>query len=33
MTGHSSDKMTEIPTYITQSGFDQIKSQMDNLDL
>ena len=33
MTGHSSGKMTEIPTYITQSGFDQIKSQMDNLDL
>ena len=25
MTGHSSGKTTEIPTYITQRGFDQIK--------
>ncbi len=33
MMGHSSSKTTEIYTHITQKGFDQIKSPMDDLDL
>ncbi len=33
MLGHSSSRTTEIYTHITQKGFDQIKSPMDNLDL
>ena len=33
MMGHASSKTTEIYTHITQKGFDQLKSPMDNLDL
>jgi integrase/recombinase XerD len=33
MLGHSSSKTTEIYTHITQKGFDQLKSPMDNLDI
>ena len=33
LLGHDSSKTTEIYTHITNKGFDQIKSPLDNLNI